>query len=379
MKAKRTPAADGARIYLKLLALASPVLLGSAVSVAVDPDHRFHSRQYSARIAHYLVSGYNVIRTGEIDERMLQQQFIDSLVCPPPLAIFGSSRIMTLSSDDAGRNLINNGVSNASLNDILTIYQFYRRRRLVPRSILIDVDPWMLNEAFDEKGWLSEWRDLSAIRKDLRLPSIRSGTFAELSSRLHLMASPGYVGRSAAVAFYGSSLPSQPPNITHARFNAGRTRLSDGAITYGAQYRQRSSDETRVDVRKFLSVHPHYGFRGFISVTAAQREALSLLLRLMRKEGAQPLIVLMPYHPRVFPPMNNNEKFVSLDEIENEIRSIAGETGVSVSGSYSPLRAGVADSDFVDAIHLKPAAVAVMARRALGPAPVPMKHDRHCR
>lgn len=361
-----THAGDVRRFAVKASLVLITLLVVPLVSRVGDAGNVFHSQEYVSRIAEKLRSGYNVTGVGDFDERLLQSEIVRDLNIAPELVVLGSSRAMTLSSKLLGRPLTNTAMSGASIDDLFAAYQFYRRRGFRPRTILLCLDPWMLNEHYDDRRWRSVAVDAKAMRQTLGVgPSPVHGLFGDLRSRLaDQLLSPDYF-KASLQQLIPRARHQDAMRATHESVNAEMTRLTDGAITYGVSYRDRSPAVALTDAKEYLATDPIYGLREFTSITPRRRAEMLRFLKLLRTDGVDVRVVLIPYHPLVYQELAHSRRYVPVDDVERAVRGIAAEAGTRVAGSYSPIAIGLSPADFFDAMHPRDAPTGVIAMKAL--------------
>ena len=101
-------------------------------------------------IADILLSGHNVANIGNYDERLLQKDIIQNDQRQIDIIVLGSSRSMQINSqtiNDIFQDQIffNHAVSGASVEDYIAILDLYLEKNALPSTIIIGVDPWILN------------------------------------------------------------------------------------------------------------------------------------------------------------------------------------------------------------------------------------------
>ncbi len=108
----------------------SILLMVSSVNYFGDAGGIFNEGKI-AKIAAYLVEGYNVTNVGNIDERDLQRRIIQLSKITPSTIVLGSSRIMMIKSEYFNTtSFMNHGMSGTSLEDMIAIYQLYYQQQL---------------------------------------------------------------------------------------------------------------------------------------------------------------------------------------------------------------------------------------------------------
>jgi hypothetical protein len=126
-----------------------------SVNIIVDPANIIHGIEL--KIAKYISEGYNVTNIQDIDERKLQKLIIQNLQYSPSIVILGSSRIMEIGKEYYGDDCFNNGVSGASIEDLVAIYQLYIENGHANfiKKIVIGIDPWLFNRNNGQRRWES--------------------------------------------------------------------------------------------------------------------------------------------------------------------------------------------------------------------------------
>ena len=110
---------------------------------------------YADGIAEELAKGNIVTDVSGCDDRLLQKYFISKMKKCPNTIVLGSSRVRFINGSMVqDSTLINNGVSSASLEDLVAIYSLYENKGCEIKKIIIGVDPWILNDnnTYDNTG-----------------------------------------------------------------------------------------------------------------------------------------------------------------------------------------------------------------------------------
>lgn len=358
-------AADVRQYLLKLLLAVLPLGGIPLVNYIVDPGRLFHPQPATEQVVRYLRRGYNVTGHGSIDDRLLQQRLIAQLDSPPALAIFGSSRVQLLSSAELGRNLVNNGVGAATLNDVFATYQFYRKRGIVPQEVLFGVDPWMLNENQLDLPLRRNSPDVESLRRTLGVrPSVIGGILRRYRMRTASeLFSPSYF-RTSIRTIMDPARGRDAFVATRNSFNTDGTRLTDGSVTYGDSDRG-ATEQSTLMAAEGEGTAPFFGFDGFRNIASSQRNMLLNFIRLMRADGVSVRLILMPVHPLVYEKLRKSTEYISPVEIERTVRQVAAEAAVPVTGSYDPAALRWESVDFLDGKHLRAERAVELAREAL--------------
>lgn len=117
------------------------------------------SNSYELKIIQILYNNHNVKNVTNVtnyDERVFQRELINKLDRKLDIVVLGSSRVMTIQSEYFNnQTLINNGVAGASIEDIIAIFQMYKNKKILPKKIILGIDPWIFNINNNQKRWLS--------------------------------------------------------------------------------------------------------------------------------------------------------------------------------------------------------------------------------
>lgn len=149
------------RFFLRLVLFAPIVLVIGLTNYFVDPANLFYSGNinndsisYEQTIVNYLSEGFNVTNIDNYDERLFQKLFIESLNHSPEIVVLGSSRSQLI--DDAifkGKDLINNSVTGATIEDFLSIFNIIENKSFYPSKLILEMSPWLFNENNDQTRW----------------------------------------------------------------------------------------------------------------------------------------------------------------------------------------------------------------------------------
>ena len=143
------------------------VLTVAATNYCVDPAQLFSGGNYEKGVAGILLSGNNVANVSNYDERLLQKAYVNNLKRRNDVIVLGSSRSMQLRSHlFPGMSFFNHGVSGASIEDYLAIYELYEQRELAPSVVVLGLDPWILNQYSKQDRWESlRWEYFSMANR----------------------------------------------------------------------------------------------------------------------------------------------------------------------------------------------------------------------
>jgi hypothetical protein len=347
-----------ARISARLLLLAGPVLLVVlAVSTWQDPAHLFDRKPIAARIASILLQNENVAGITDFDERLVQRNYARGLVHPRSIVVLGSSRVMQFREVMfPGHTLYNAAVSGATIEDLLAIYEILRERSLVPRRVILGLDPWMLNRNNGQVRWRALATDYARFAKGASLPSPAWPAWLELPPYMEAL-QPGYFQeslRQLARAILKGQPQSGSVRATTATEDEGMLKLRDGSIVYSRDFRERSQESIDESARMFTRA-PVYSLEGFSELDAGLAWAWETLIEAMRSDGVEVTIVLAPFHPHAYATLLASGRYSMLAQSEREFCRIAREKSMPVVGSFDPSAVGATSRDFLDGMHSRAA------------------------
>ena len=140
----------------KILLISTPLMiLLVVINYFIDPAKIYDSK-YEKKISNILINGNFVTNINNYDERILQKEIINSMRNPKEVLVFGSSRTMLINSSFfPNKTFFNNSVSGASYEDFIAIFQIYKENNLLPKKIIIGIDPWLLNKNNRQIRWKS--------------------------------------------------------------------------------------------------------------------------------------------------------------------------------------------------------------------------------
>lgn len=330
----------------KILTYTFPVIvIVVSVNLVSDPASLF--RGFELQIAKYISNGFNVTGIANIDERILQKKIIENIQNPPETIILGSSRIMMVGEKYYGINSHNNGVSGASLEDIIAIYQIYKIEGINLNKIVIGVDPWLFNKNNGQNRWLSikndydRYYDVESNQVVINLPIHK---YAQLFSLSYFQAS---------IKSLPKIVKTNKPIATQNELNSTLTRLTDGTVTYGNDYRTRSVREVEDGAKGYI-IGGIYSIENFNEISEKIKTKFENFIVDLLKNDIEIEFLLMPYHPIVWKHIEENEKYKMVQDVEAYIYDFAHKKNIKITGSYNPEPFRLSSTDFYDGMHLSP-------------------------
>ena len=109
------------------------------------------SREY--KLAELLTNHPNIISTNMDERKFIQARVnLESSQFDPNTIIVGSSRVMQLGNHLLDKNVLNLGVSGATIEDQVAILDI-ATKKFNPNTLIIGADPWVFNEASGQTRW----------------------------------------------------------------------------------------------------------------------------------------------------------------------------------------------------------------------------------
>ena len=336
------------KLFIKksIFFIVSLVILIVSFNIIVDPANIFFGIEQ--KIAKYLTEGYNVTGNYNINERSLQKQLIQKLKTSPSTVILGSSRIMQVGKHFYGDDTINNGVSGASLEDLIAIYQMYFQRGYLAKKIVIGIDPWIFNENSSQDRWETLRSEYYSFFDEeipfFRMPSITN--YAQLLSLSYFQES---------FKMFPQILKTKKIEIkpTTNDVNETFTRLADGTITYDLKYREVTNQEVENKARNEIS-GDLYSLEKYNRLSEKALSEFDRFIETIKNKNISIEFILMPYHPLVYDYIKSNQKYNIVMDVEAYIRKYSIENDIPIIGSYDPEVLRLESSDFYDGMHLTP-------------------------
>lgn len=300
---------------------------------------KLYGIDYEKKMATILLSGENVTNISNYDERKLQKEIIENIQKTPNIVILGSSRTMLINNEYfPDKFLVNNSVSGASLEDLISIYQIYKSNDMIPEKVIIGIDPWLFNEYNNQ----SRWKTLeNEYNKFLKKNSISKNNFYKYKQLL----SPSYFQSSLKELSRNSD-----PQATLVKYNRSNTKLTDGSMTYSKTYRESSHNDINLKAQKYIQGNV-YSLENFKKLSPTIIKEFELLIMDCKINNTQIMFFLAPYHPVVYDGIVRDYPMVL--ETEEFIINFAKKQSIEVVGSFNPSKIGVDENYFYDGMHSK--------------------------
>ncbi len=333
------------------------LLLAPVVNYTVDPANLFEKQgDQETKIAEALLSGKNVVNFERYDDRKVGAYLLSHRADHPNVLVLGSSRTLNMRGYMFPQSkFVNGSMLGSTVREVLATYAVVHRRGIHPDTVIVGIDPWMLNaDAFDGR-WIairSDFNSALAILGVTRWPSPRMPQ--ETQSRLGALFSADYFQQSIRSVSNRSAKPNW--YVSDSSENVGFTRLPDGS--YITSQAHRANDQAAVDaLAEKYAADGIYMLNANARVDSTLLYAIMRMLQTIRQDGSVPVLYLPPYNPIVYSRIANDPTHRIVAEAETELREMASRQGVRVIGSYDPGAIGFSNADFYDGHHLRESAL----------------------
>lgn len=329
------------------------------VNYTVDPSIVFHADRLASGAASALAGGLNVDGYQLGNELLLNKMCIERWSSPQEVVVLGSSRTMQITADMVGsRAFFNYSVSNAGVEDHIITYHWLRLRRLMPRVVVLGIDPWSLS-GLENPRWAAHWRDYANASQQLGgYPLLAPWKGArEALGRYGELVSPSTF--RLALRLLIDRVPVHPGTVTTTRLWDGPNQIKrvDGSLSYPRHIRDRSPDEVQRAAREFLRVSPfpeHY-----YDVNPHRVELWTRFLAQMKHDGVSVVLFETPISPIQFNTVKTGQDGRrQMSAFVERVQHVATSTGARLIGHVSPETMSLTDTDFIDGVHLRPRAMA---------------------
>jgi len=342
------------------------IILVISLNLYVDPAKLFSRGDYEIGIVNYMFDNKNVENLSNYDERLLQEYLIDRFNSSRDIVVLGSSRAMQINQDMfPGRTFINNAVSGATLEDILGLYELYRSKALLPKMIVLGLDPWDLNRNHGQVRWktLSASYDMAIERLGLKSMD-EANTFLEkfIPYRYLELISPSYFQQSIKMLREGHGTVYYPTSKVVGEHNI---KLTDGSLSYNYSYDNAPVEEINRKATEEALEKPIYSLGGFSQLDQNYIDVINALVKDYLARGGKLVFYLAPFHPKFYELMISDDKYEIVEDVEIYFRQLAKNYAIPVVGSFDPVRLSLSENDFYDGMHLKRSATENLFRTQL--------------
>ncbi len=350
-------------LLLRLFLLAPLGVLLVGVNYFVDPANLFSGGTYERGVAALLAKGQHVTNLRNFDERLLQKFSIATLPKRPPVLVIGSSRSMLIGENIYPQGTVHNGgVSGGVAEDLLAVYQMYTARGWHADTLVIGLDPWMLNDNHGQERWKTLATEALQMRRQLGAEAAGGEAEDGLGNLVASGSTLAKLGELLSLSYFQSAIkqlrdPSKRPSAyraTNQAVNDEFTKHPDNTISYARTYREQNSDDA---ARSYMANKPVYSLGTYTGLSADVRNVLEKMVTDARSKGSVVVLFMAPYHPTVWKFLVSNPDYQYVTKSEAWFRELAAREHLRLIGSFDPTPFNLTSADFYDGMHCKPEVV----------------------
>ena len=350
--------------FLAIITLIAIVLLCIAVfNYKTDPEHIFMNRgKAEKKIADLLLRKKNVANADKYDERLIHKYAIDGNSKKKDVLIFGSSRVMLINNYLVPKQtFFNHGVPAGTIEDYMAIHQIYKEKNLLPKKIIIGIDPWALNANNEIERWESLGEEYIRACNNLKInknaydEKILYKKYLKLVSMPYLHASYVSIKKPNKIKYYATKATKLPVYI----------KIFDGTTSYPEKTINPPHDEIKKMAIEYAEKNPIFYLGNFKNLDGNKIEKYDKLISELQKEKIEVIIFLLPYHPIAYNAIKNNRKYAMVLQAENYFIKFAKEHQIKIIGSYDPDKCNLSEDGFYDGEHAKTESVDKILRGQL--------------
>lgn len=248
----------------------------------------------------------------------------------------GSSRMMQVDSNVVGRPTMNISVFGANIEDLVYLALEGQRATGV-KEIYISLDPWMLNENYNDARWTTFFAEGTPQVE----AALTGDDYFHSYGRENLSPDPSI----PSIIFDSVNLSEKflvasdmHPEVLNKLTHEGRLILS------------RSAESDSLNFEEIASYWTHGSLDNF-DLSTRKLEYTNQLVRALVDLKVSVNFVLFPYHPAILEGDSQLEARATITHIEETISKLATRLDVPVFGSFDPESVGCVADDFLDAIH----------------------------
>lgn len=309
-----------------------------------------------------IANGHMLSIQGNYDERIFQQRIIEHFTKKPQQILIGSSRSMMIPATffEQNNRFFNHSVSGASIEDYIAILGLYEKHNLLPKTVILGIDPWIFNKNNHQQRWKSLNESytfmMSKLNKDL-LTSPSSNTTDRYAQLIN------FENTKNNLLHLKETLKKETNfKVTATDQIDTMIKKPDGSILYPFKIRYKKDSDTLTEAKAYIA-GAVYSVEDFHALSNTQ--LFEDLIGHLQNHGVTVVFFLPPYHPTVYHYLANNPKYHNILKAENYVRTFAQQKNITLLGSYNPDIYHFRSNDFTDGMHAKES----VAKRIFNPHP----------
>ena len=292
----------------------------------------------------------------ERDLTVSLSSYIGSVDC----VIIGSSHVMQISNygnhkslNEVCNSILNLAVSGGGIEDHLVL-TYLAIKNGSPKKIILGVDAWTLTQKSNSIGSRVESSDkYFANYKAAQIEILKSIQKSNVDFIKYLnLINLEYFVKSVSLLWKQINGEDSLKRITNVKEKIdvikgvkNAVKLPDGSLVYPSAY---------IDKTKENAIPKEYFYyKNRTGNTISNSYFINIynqILSYIIKSGVEPIILLTPYHKNLWK-FKGSSIVSSISKNEEVIKKIGSSLGISVLGSYDPVKLGCENHEFYDFQH----------------------------
>lgn len=339
------------------------------VSYFVDPGNLFGSNNYVRQLSSHLASGKNILAPdSNYDERLKQIYVIESMDKPKDIIVFGSSRCKGINQElFSGKTFYNAGVSAASIEDFIGLYQLFYEKELLPETLILELSAWILNPK-NELIHGDVPTIIPAYKRGiarLNIPVKENTAYGNYDSGDNIwekrkqLISPYYFQQAIKKLYKYKRIKR---NQTLFDFSFTNEKIVENELILFADGSWVSAEENRIVSKTEALKHATTpkGLKGFSKFDADRIKEFEAFINQVLTDGVKIVFYLPPWPAMTYLRLAKSDKYSIVVKEEKYFRSLAEKYDINVIGSYDAGNLGYSLNDFADSAHLRRSAIPKM-------------------
>ena len=326
----------------------------ATINYLIDSANTYHP-DFEETMAMSLADNKTIYYKGNFNERLLHKLYINKTNDIKNTIIVGSSRGMLLDKHIISENnMFNHCVSGGIFEDMYAVLGGYKQKKMLPNSVIIEIDPWCLNENNKEDRW-GTWFDLYQYLNDIISNDMSIKEKIAFDSFLtNLFSFSLFISniRYGVKNFLSLKKIREQSMFTHRIDETYYTRFDDGSILYSDQYVRQAESNISKKISSAIGTNVYSQMEGFSDISEKKKAQLNNLIIWLKKNNIEVTLFLAPFPPTIYEYFMNSQ-FVVVADVENYLKSLSNMFNIKIRGSFDPNKIGLSDTDFYDRLHAK--------------------------
>ncbi|MDE7231966.1 MAG: hypothetical protein K2N37_02665 [Lachnospiraceae bacterium] len=306
-------------------------------------------------IAAQMAAGKNVegLEESDYNDRNLVAARLCSQEETFQTVILGSSRVYTFDHTMFETDsFYNAGLSEATIYDLMAVAGILCKQDKLPETMVIGVDPFLFNTSHDNE----KWKELQSYANYMGL--IIDGKFSE-SAPIPSKDTGRDLLKTLSLDYFRYNVTLLPENkrfavsYTEDWETDGYLKHTDGSVSYQRELREVRVEEVEEMTEQAMEEHVVYRMTDYHEIDEDHFQRLSWLIDYLQEAGVEVILYLPPYSPMMYNYIESEEAFRITLDVEEKVKNLAREKGISLYGSYDPAGCGLEMTDLYDVYHVK--------------------------